>query len=504
MEKANKAASKPAAGRVQQLRQSMGKMSVQSSPSSSPGSTSRSSMPPTPKLALSREQILEQLHAQDAQQAREMGLVVVGHVDAGKSTLMGRMLVELGQVSEREHQSNARQSAKMGKGSFAYAWALDSSEEERARGITIDVAQDSFRTENTVFHLLDAPGHSDFVPNMISGAAQADAGVLVIDAITGAFEAGFGPRGQTREHATLLRSLGVQQLIVVINKLDAMSYSQARYEEIRSQLQPFLQQGGFDLSRHVQWVPCAALEGENLRHRSPDGLLATWYTGATLSEALDRLQQPPRMYDAAFRLPVSNVFKGGSALSSGLGVSGRIVSGFVQVGEVVRSQPGDEWGLVKAIEMDGDLRPWAAAGSSVTLYLTNLETNQVHVGSLLSPPSALVPLAKEIIVQVLVFQPTYPLVRGTAVEVYHHSADMPGQLTELISLLDKGTGETVRHQPRVLQHHVTALVRVKLGHGTRDASGFPMEDFKTNKEMARVLFRMNSETVAAGIVVDVL
>lgn len=503
-EKAKKAAAKPAAGPVQQLRQSLGKLSVQSSPGSSPGSTSRSSAPPTPKLALSREQILSQLHAQNAQQVRELGLVVVGHVDAGKSTLMGRMLVELGQVSEREHQSNARQSAKMGKGSFAYAWALDSSEEERARGITIDVAQDSFRTDQTVFHLLDAPGHSDFVPNMISGAAQADAGVLVIDAITGAFEAGFGPRGQTREHATLLRSLGVQQLIVVVNKLDAMAYSQARYDEICAHMRPFLQQCGFDLSKHVTFVPCAALEGENLRQRSPDGVLATWYTGSTLSEALDQLQQPPRLYDAPLRLPVSNVFKGGSALSSGLGVSGRILSGFVQVGEVVRAQPGGEWGTVKAIEMDGDLRPWAAAGSSVTLYLNNLESNQVHVGSLLSPPSALVPLAKELIVQVLVFQPTYPLVRGTAVEVYHHSADIPGQLTDLMSILDKGSGEVVRRQPRVLQHNVTALVRVKLGHGARDASGFPMEDFKTNKEMARVLFRMNSETVAAGIVVDIL
>lgn len=495
---------RPAAGPVQQLRQSLGKMSVQSSPNNSPGSVSRSSLPPTPKLTFSREHILGQLHAHDSQQAPVIGLVVVGHVDAGKSTLMGRMLVELGQVSEREHQSNERQSAKMGKGSFSYAWALDSSEEERARGITIDVAQDTFRTEHALFHLLDAPGHSDFVPNMISGAAQADAGVLVIDAVTGAFEAGFGPRGQTREHAMLLRSLGVQQLIVVINKLDAVEYSQARYDNICEQLKPFLQQCGFDMSRHVQFVPCAALAGENLRQRSSNGMLASWYTGVTLFEALDHLQAPQRMYDAPLRLPVSDVFKGGSALSSGLGVSGRIVSGFVQVGEVLRAQPGDEWGTVKAIEMDGELQPWAAAGASVTLYLTNLESNQVHIGSLLTPPSALMPLAKELVVQLLVFQPTYPLVRGTAVEVYHHSADIPGQLTELISILDKGTGEVVRQQPRVLQHNVTALVRVKLGFGARDASGFPIEDFKTNKEMARVLFRMNSETVAAGIVLEIL
>lgn len=454
---------------------------------------------PTPKVAYTREQILAELDQRAASQHREIGLVVVGHVDAGKSTLMGHMLVEFGQVTDRALQQNTRNSAKQGKSSFLYAWNLDSSEEERARGVTIDVAQDTFRTNTCIFHLLDAPGHQDFVPNMISGAAQADAGVLVIDAILGAFEAGFGPRGQTREHATLLRSLGVQQLIVVVNKLDAVDFDQARYDELHAQLLPFLTQCGFDVDTSVQFVPCAAMLGENLRKRSPHGALAQWYHGPTLEQALDQLRQPPRMHDAPLRMPVANVFKGGSVISSGLGVSGRIVSGFTQVGDVLRALPGDDYGIVKAIEVEGDTHPWAAAGSNVTLYLTNMESNQVHVGSVLCPPNALVPMRQEVVVQLLVFQPTYPLVRGTALEVYHHSADIPGQLVDLISVLDKGTGEVLRHNPRVLQHNVTAMVRLSLGHGGRS---YPMEDFKTNKEMARLLFRMNGETVAAGIIVE--
>ena len=476
--------------------------------SQSPSSTSlsssstRSQLPPTPKLALSREQILQELRVREQTRHREIGLVVVGHVDAGKSTLMGRMLVELGNITEREHNQNVRSSSKAGKSSFAYAWSLDSSEEERARGVTIDVAHDTFRTKHTLFHLLDAPGHKDFVPNMISGAAQADAGLLVVDSITGEFEAGFSPQGQTREHATLLRSLGLQQLIVVINKLDAMNYSQQRFDEIVSTLSPFLSQLGFDVNKCVQFVPCAAMMGENLRARSEETSLSRWYTGLTVAEALDRLEQPSRMYESPFRLSVNNVFKGGSLVSSGLGVSGRILSGFVQVGEVVRVLPGDAWGIVKMIECENDARPWAAAGTIVTLYLTHIEPNEVSVGSFLCPPTALVPLCKEIVVQLLTFSLVYPILPGTTVEIFHHSAEIPGQIVELINLLDRASGDVIRSHPRVMSRDAAGTVRVTLGRRGRDGSGFPIEEFKTNKDMARVLFRMRGETVAAGIVLE--
>lgn len=416
-------------------------------------------------------------------------------MDAGKSTLMGRLLLAFGQMNERDHQQNTRNSAKMGKSSFAYAWALDSSEEERARGVTIDVAQDTFRTPTTLFHLLDAPGHSDFVPNMISGAAQADAAILVVDAMLGAFEAGFGPRGQTREHATLLRSLGVQQVIVAVNKLDAVDYSHERFTEIRTALLPFLYQTGFDVESHVQFVPCAASTGWNLLEKPSE---AGWYQGPPLAGALDALEQPERKIDAPLRLPVTNVFRGQSALSSGLGVAGRIVSGFVQVGEVVAALPGDESGVVKAIEHEGDTVPWASAGANVTLFLSHLEQNQVGVGSVLCQPNARVALCKSVLVQLLVFQPTYPLVKGTAVEVYHHSADLPAELTELVSILDKGSGDVVRTNPRVLPHNVTAMARFTFAQGR----AYPIETFRANKEMARLLFRMHGETVAAGIVME--
>ncbi|WFD31829.1 hypothetical protein MSPP1_002869 [Malassezia sp. CBS 17886] len=505
----------PATGPVQQLRSSLKKMQVVGdSAHGGSNESARGSVPSTPKLSIAREQILEELHRRAGEGAREMGLVVVGHVDAGKSTLMGRMLHEFGHMSDRDHQQHARNSAKIGKGSFAYAWALDSSEEERTRGVTIDVAQDTFRTEKGLFHLLDAPGHQDFVPNMISGAAQADAAVLVVDASLGAFEAGFGARGQTREHATLLRSLGVQQVVVVVNKLDVVAYSAERFDEIRAQLEPFLAHCGFDLSTSVQLVPCAAAAGENLLRRTPAGALGAWYHGATLAEALDRLRQPPRQYDAPLRLPVANVFRSGAAaISSGLGVAGRIVSGLVQVGEPVRPLPGDETAVVKgalavvrqltpAIECEGNSVRWAAAGSSVTLYLTHIEPNQVNIGSVMCAPTAPIPLCTATLVQVLVFQPTYPLVNGTAVELYHHSADIPAQIVELVALLDKSSGEVVKGKPRVLPHSATALIRVALGGAVGRGGGYPMEEFRQNKEMARLLFRMNGETVAAGIVVE--
>lgn len=479
-----------------------------SASSASEGSVSARPSPPatpTPRLNMAPEKVVEAAKREAEEGKAALSLVVVGHVDAGKSTMMGRLLVLLGVLSAREHNQNERASSKLGKGSFAYAWALDSSEEERTRGVTIDVAQDTFETSRRHFTLLDAPGHRDFIPNMISGAAQADAALLVVDAGINSFESGFGPHGQTREHALLVRSLGVQQLIVVVNKMDAVQYDQGRYEYIVQEMKPFLIQTGFNTDK-VQFVPCGATVGENLAEREPEGQLAQWYNGPTVVQVLDQLEPSVRHFDAPLRLPVTNVFKSQGALASGLGVSGRIVSGVVQVGEVVRAVPGDESGVVKTIEKDGEAVPWAGAGASVTLYLTGMDQINVNVGSVLCPPSALVPLATEVQAQVIVFEPTYPLVLGTALEVFHHSSNTPATLSELVATLDKSTGEVKRRKPRVLAHHSSAEVKLALHAGGATAGqskGVPMEDVKANKEMARLLLRKDGETVAAGIVLNV-
>jgi elongation factor 1 alpha-like protein len=293
---------------------------------------------------LSHAKVIEEWRKQESQQGgkRGMSLVVVGHVDAGKSTLMGKILHESGSLSDKEHNNNERASSKMGKGSFAYAWALDSNQEERERGVTIEVAQDSFVTPHRQFTLLDAPGHRDFIPNMISGASQADVAVLVIDAIQGAFEAGFGQGGQTREHAILVRSLGVQQLVVVVNKIDAIDYNEERYKDIVDTLRPFLTSSGFDQGK-ITFVPCGAAVGENLSKRKPDSPLSRWYLGPTLVEVLDGLEPPVRQLESPLRIPVNNVFRAGqAAISSGVGVSGRIITGVVSVGDRLSVVPGDE------------------------------------------------------------------------------------------------------------------------------------------------------------------
>lgn len=236
---------------------------------------------------ISRDQMIEQFNQLRIDRKPLINLVIIGHVDAGKSTLIGHLIYKLGCISQKNMHRYETDSKKIGKASFLYAWILDETEEERSRGITMDIAQSKFETQNRIVNVLDAPGHRDFIPNMITGAAQADASLLVVDATCGEFEAGYHAGGQTREHTLLIRSLGVSQIAVVINKLDNVEYSQERYLTIVSKLTTFLKQAGFK-EQDVNFVPCSGLTGENLTTRCQVKSLRDWYNGPCLLEVIGK------------------------------------------------------------------------------------------------------------------------------------------------------------------------------------------------------------------------
>lgn len=293
-----------------------------------------------------RVNVLEEFEKRSGAKPK-LNLVVIGHVDAGKSTLMGHFLYALGQVNERTMKKFERDSQKIGKGSFAFAWVLDETGEERDRGITMDIATNHFETQNKSFTLMDAPGHRDFIPNMISGTAQADAAILVVDASINAFESGFDAGGQTKEHAVLARSLGVQQLIVAINKLDTVSWNEARFKEVQAKLGAYLVHVGFKKS-NVVFVPVSGLTGENLTKKSEIPELTSWYKGTCLLDQIDKFSPPMRLLDRPLRMRVTDFFKGGIGSSGGVSVAGNIESGTIQVGEQIMIVPGGEIGYVKS------------------------------------------------------------------------------------------------------------------------------------------------------------
>ncbi|KAI1789023.1 P-loop containing nucleoside triphosphate hydrolase protein [Ganoderma leucocontextum] len=420
--------------------------------------------------------------------------------------MMGRLLYELGRMDEKKRIANERGSAKIGKSSFSWAWELDGTQEERERGITMDIALQTLNTPHRIITILDAPGHRDFIPNMISGASQADCALLVVDAAVGEFEAGFERGGQTREHLLLVRSLGVSQVVVAVNKLDQVEWAKSRYDEIVGLLKPFLVQSGFHPSK-TKFVPVAAMDGVNLTRREPaDCVLYKWYKGPTLVDLLDDLDAPTRDINAPLRFPISNVFKG---TTSGVCVSGRVCGGVVVAGERLRIIPGDESATVKLIDNDGENLPWAGAGSNVNLTLTGVDPISLNIGSVLCRPGSIVPLTTTFTAKIIVFDIQIPITVGTSVELFHHSHDVPASISHLISVLDRSNGSVVKNKPRVLTKNMSAEVEISLrgsaysGPASR-ALPVPLEPFSMNKETGRILIRRGGETIGAGVVLELL
>ncbi|KAJ1674785.1 hypothetical protein EV182_002566, partial [Spiromyces aspiralis] len=377
------------------------------------------------------------LSERNSEKDQRLNLIIVGHVDAGKSTLMGHLLSLLREIDERTMRKYMRESEQIGKGSFAFAWALDSTEEERERGVTIDIATSTFETKRRKFLLLDAPGHRDFVPNMIAGAARADVAILVVDATPGSFEAGFDGRGQTREHAMLVRSLGVRQLIVAVNKMDAVGWAEKRFGEIRSRLSDFLAITGFTKGL-VKYVPVSGIEGVNLAKR-PDPAshpeLCAWYNdGPSLVELLDELEPPERPVDKAFRLPANDYFRGGP-FASGKGkvvtVTGTIAQGVVSVGEQVVVMPIGENGVVKAIDVNSESVDWAMAGENVMLTIDGIDIQRLSPGALVCPANSPVAATQRFGAQIVVFATPVPITSGFPVILHVQSINEPAYITKL-------------------------------------------------------------------------
>ncbi|KAG0330240.1 HBS1-like protein [Dissophora globulifera] len=445
-----------------------------------------------------------------------LNLVVIGHVDAGKSTLMGHMLYLQGEVNEKTIRKHERDAQKIGKASFAFAWVLDETGEERARGITMDIGVTKFETTHRRFTLLDAPGHRDFIPNMISGTAQADVAILVVDSTTGEFESGFDANGQTKEHALLARSLGVQQLVVAVNKMDAVGWSEARFEEIVQKLEQFLVKDASFKKSNLIFVPCSGFTGENLVKRSTVGHICNgsavsdapvsdsvasvvenfaWYKGPTLLEMIDKLDAPIRAVEKPFRMSVTDVFKG----TGGISTAGKLEAGHVQVGEAIMVMPGSEMAVVKTMEVNDEPTRWAAAGDSVLLTLSGIDILQVSNGSVLCARDAPIPVTTHFAAQIVVFDVKIPITVGYPIIMHHQSHNEPGTISKLLATIDKVTGEVVKKNPRHLGKNTTAMVEIKLS-----GRAIPLETYKDSKELGRVMLRKGGETVAAGIVTKIL
>ncbi|XP_035664390.1 HBS1-like protein isoform X2 [Branchiostoma floridae] len=423
-----------------------------------------------------------------------INMVIIGHVDAGKSTLMGHLLYRMGHVNKKTMHKYEVESQKAGKASFAYAWVLDETGEERVRGITMDVGLTKFETDHKVVTLLDAPGHRDFIPNMITGAAQADVAILVVDASTGEFEAGFEAGGQTREHAMLVRSLGVTQLAVAINKLDTVGWSENRYQAIVKKLGHFLKQAGFKDS-DVVYIPVSGLQGENLIKPASEPQLTAWYKGPCLLQQIDSFKSPSRPVDKPFRFCVSDVFKG---MGSGFSVAGRLVAGSIQNSTRVMVMPVGETATVKGIAIHDFPMNWACAGDHATLTITGTDIMKVSVGSVLCDLANPILAASRIRARVIIFNIEVPITKGFPVVFHYQTLSEPANIRKLISLLHKSTGEVTRNKPRCLSKGNNAVVEVELNRPVC------LELYKDNKDLGRFMLRYGSATIAAGVVTEIL
>lgn len=432
-----------------------------------------------------------------------VNVVVIGHVDSGKSTTTGHLIYKCGGIDKRTIEKFEKEAAELGKGSFKYAWVLDKLKAERERGITIDIALWKFETPKYEVTVIDAPGHRDFIKNMITGTSQADCAILIIAGGVGEFEAGISKDGQTREHALLAFTLGVKQLIVAINKMDSVKWDESRYQEIVKETSNFIKKVGYN-PKTVPFVPISGWNGDNMIEPTTN---ASWYKGweketksgvvkgKTLLEAIDAIEQPSRPTDKPLRLPLQDVYKIG-----GIGTVpvGRVETGVIKPGMIVTFAPAGVTTEVKSVEMHHEQLEQGVPGDNVGFNVKNVSVKEIRRGNVCGdskndPPKG----AASFNATVIVLNHPGQISAGYSPVLDCHTAHIACRFDELLEKNDRRSGKKLEDHPKFLKSGDAALVKFV------PSKPLCVEAFTNYPPLGRFAVRDMRQTVAVGVIKSV-
>ncbi len=412
-----------------------------------------------------------------------MNLAVIGHIDHGKSTLVGRLLYETGTIPAHVIEKYKVEAEEKGKGSFAFAWVMDSLKEERERGITIDIAHKRFDTAKYYYTIVDCPGHRDFVKNMITGASQADAAILTVDAKDGVME-------QTKEHVFLATTLGINQLIIAVNKMDSVDYSEDRFNEVKEDVSTLLKMVGYKPDG-INFIPTSALFGANISEHSKD---TPWYKGPTILEGLDQFTAPEKPTGLPLRIPVQDAYT-----ISGIGTVpvGRVETGVMKPGDKVSFMPSGATGEVKSIEMHHEEIPEAVPGDNIGFNVRGIGKKDVRRGDVVGPANDPPTVADEFTAQIVVLQHPSAITAGYTPVFHCHTAQTACTFLSIDKKLDPRTGQVSEENPTFIKAGDAAIVTIK---PTRP---MVIEPYKEIPQLGRFAIRDMGSTIAAGMCISV-
>ena len=408
-----------------------------------------------------------------AKEKEHLNLAFIGHVDHGKSTLVGNLLVKAGTINEQQ----------LASGEDKFRFIMDTTKEEQERGVTIDLAHQKFSTKKYDYTVVDCPGHRDFVKNMITGASQADAGVLVVAADDGVMP-------QTKEHVFLSKTLGINQLIVAINKMDLIDYSEDKYNELKEEVSNLIKTVGFNPA-DVPFIPLSAFEGDNIVEASSN---TSWYKGPTLIDALDALSAPDKPTGLPLRIPIQDVY---SITGVGTVPVGRVETGVMKKGENVIFEPAGASGEVKSIEMHHEQFDAAEPGDNIGFNVRGVGKNDIRRGDVAGHVDNAPTVAKEFDAQIVVLQHPGVITVGYTPVFHCHTSQTACTFLDLTSKLDPATGQPEATKPDFIKTGDAAIVQIK------PTKPMVMEEAASIPPMGRFAIRDMGQTVAAGLCLKV-